>query len=73
MTFFFRDIVLFFRVVESCFFFGGGGILQADNTFFEWLSLCQFKGLRFFFDCLKCFRRVAIFSGEGCIEIYQEG
>ena len=43
-------------------------ILRADNVFFEWLSLCQ-GGLNFFLNCLKCFRRVAIFSGEGCREL----
>ena len=58
-------------MVESffVFFFGGGGILRANNILFEWLSLCHFKGLRLFFDCLKCFRRVAIFSGEGCRDL----
>ena len=68
MTFFSEIASCFFEWLRSLFFLGGGDILQADNIFFEWLS----QGAEIFFDCLKCFRRVAISSGEGCRD-YQEG
>ena len=53
-------------MVERFVFFLGGGIFYELITFSLSGSVCIKEAEIFFLQCLKCFRKVAIFSGEGC-------